>query len=83
MRGSPFSELDRLYTQILLQYPDSEVLAHALGVILVLEALWSSPNVNSPPTIAAITGFGEAKLHVVLRALQSGLNPDSPCFRRR
>jgi hypothetical protein len=71
MQGSAFSELDRLYTQILSQYPDSEVLVHTLGVILVLEALPSFANVNTPATIAAITGFGEAKLHVVLRALQS------------
>ena len=40
-------------------------------MILLLEALLASTNVNSPATIAAITGFGEAKLHVVLRALQS------------
>jgi len=70
-QGSVFSELDRLYTQILSQYPDSEVLVHTLGVVLLLGALLSSPNVNSPAIIAAIIGFGEAKLHVVLRALQS------------
>jgi hypothetical protein len=71
MQGSAFSELDRLYTQILSVYPDSEVLVQTLGVILVLEALPSSPNVHSPSTIAAIIGFGEGKLLVVLRALQS------------
>jgi hypothetical protein len=71
IQTSAFSELDRLYTQILSQYPDSEVLVHTLGVILVLEGVSSSTNVNSPATIAAITGFGEAKLHRVLRALQS------------
>jgi hypothetical protein len=71
MQGSVFSELDRLYTQILSQYPDSEVLVQTLGVILVLEALPSPSNVNTLATIAMITGFGEAKLHVVLRALQS------------
>jgi hypothetical protein len=71
MQGSPFSELDRLYTQILSQYPDSEVLVHTLGVIVVLEALPTSQLVNSPAIIPAITGFGEAKLHMVLRALQS------------
>jgi hypothetical protein len=43
MQGSAFSELDRLYTQILSQYSDSEVLVHTLGVILVLEA----PNASS------------------------------------
>ena len=69
MQGSAFSELDRLYTQILSQYPDSEVLVHTLGMILVLEDI--SENVNTLATIAAITGFGEARLHMVLRALQS------------
>jgi hypothetical protein len=71
MEGSPFSELDRLYTQILSVYPDSAVLVHTLGVTLVLEALLHSEEVSSPAIIATITGFGEAKLHVVLRALQS------------
>jgi hypothetical protein len=71
MQGSAFSELDLLYTQILSQYPESEVLVHTLGVILVLEALPFSTNVISPATITAITGFEGAKLHVVLRALQS------------
>jgi hypothetical protein len=75
MQGSVFSELDCLYTQILSQYPDSEVLVHTLGVVLLLEHVSSFPfpseRVNSPATIAAITGLGEAKLHVVLRALQS------------
>jgi len=75
MQGSAFSELDRLYTQILSQYPDSKVLVHILGVILVLEYLSSytyhGERVHSPATVAAITGLGEAKLHLVLRALQS------------
>jgi hypothetical protein len=71
MQGSPFSELDRLYTQILSVYPDSAVLVHTLGVILVFEALPRSEDVSSPAIIAMITGFGEAKLHMVLRALQS------------
>ena len=71
MQASAFSELDRLYTRILSVYPDSEVLVNTLGVILLLEAVPSSTNVNSPAKIAAITGLGEAKLHRVLRALQS------------
>jgi hypothetical protein len=74
IQGLVFSELDRLYTQILSQYPDSEVLVHTLGVIVLLEGLLPSDKdkVNSAATIAAITGFGEAlKLHMVLRALQS------------
>jgi hypothetical protein len=66
-----FSELDRLYTQILSQYPDSEVLVHTLGVILVVEDLPTSDKRNFPAIITAITGFGEAKLRIVLRALQS------------
>jgi hypothetical protein len=75
MQASAFPELDRLYTQILSLYPDSQVLVHTLGVILVLEdttsTTYPSEYVCSPATIAAITGLGEAKLHVVLRALQS------------
>ena len=64
-QASAFSELDRLYTQILSFYPDSEALVHTLGVVLALGSLYT----NSPDVIAAITGFGEGKL--VLRALQS------------
>ena len=74
MQPSAFSELDRLYTQILSQYLDSEVLVHTLGVILVLEDVSSytyPERVHSPATIAAITGLGEAKLHRVLHMLQS------------
>ena len=64
MQGSAFSELDHLYTQILSVYPDSEVLVYTLGAILALESLPMNP-------LAAILGFREAKLHLVLRALQS------------
>jgi hypothetical protein len=76
MQSLAFSELDRLYTQILSVYPDSEILVRTLGVILVLGRLSSSNKssdeyVNSLATIAAITGFGETKLHLVLRGLQS------------
>ena len=75
MQGSAFSELDHLYTQILLEYSDSEVLVHTLGVILVFEDVSShtylGQRVHSPATIAAVTGLGEAKLQRVLRALQS------------
>ena len=67
MQASAFPELDRLYTQILSVYPDSEVLVHTLGVIHVLEAC----DVNSPAMIATITGFGETKVHLVLCALRS------------
>ena len=69
MQALAFSELDHLYTQILSLYPDSKILVHTLRVVLVLELMGNS--VNSPATIAAITGFGEAKLRLVLRALQS------------
>ena len=72
---SAFSELDRLYTQILSQYPDSEVLVHILGVILVLEegSIYThlGEHVHSPATIATITGLGDANVHLALRALQS------------
>ena len=39
VQASAFSELDCLYTQILLLYPDSQVLVRTLGVVLVLEPL--------------------------------------------
>ena len=71
-QASAFSELDRLYTQILSLYPDSEALVHTLGVVLVLDDLvsrTSKEDANSPNVISAISGFGEGKL--VLRALQS------------
>ena len=74
MQGSAFSELDRLYTHILSQYPDSGVLVHTLGVILVLEDASNNTYpqyVHSPATIAAVTGFGEARLQRVFWALQS------------
>jgi hypothetical protein len=70
MQASAFSELDRLYTQILSLYPNSEVLVQTLGVVLVLErSIFTGFNMTS--TIAMITGFGEAKVHLVFRALQS------------
>ena len=79
IQASPFSELDRLYTQILSVYPDSEVLVHTLGVILVLEALLSYS--VTPAIIAVMVGFGQAKLHMVLRALQSVTEiRDEPVF---
>jgi hypothetical protein len=74
MQASAFSELDRLYTQILSLYPDPKVLVNTLGVILVLENLNYSTvhdNTYSHTAIATITGLGEAKLHFVLRTLQS------------
>ena len=86
MQSSVFSELDRLYTQILSLYPDSEVLVDTLGVILVLEdasssILYPREYVCSPATIAMITGLGEVKLHLVLRALQSIVEvPTAPVF---
>jgi hypothetical protein len=86
MQASAFSELDRLYTQILSLYPDSEVLVQTLGVILAFEDT-SNPTfprseyVCSPAKIATITGLGEAKVHLVLRALQSIIEvPTAPVF---
>jgi hypothetical protein len=70
MQASAFSELDRLYTQILSVCPDSEVLVQTLGVVLALER-FNIPGSNMTSTIAMITGFGEAKVHLVFRALQS------------
>ena len=85
MEATAFSELDRLYTQILSLYPDSEVLVDTLGVILMLENVsrytYPGERVHSPATIAAITGLGEAKLHLVLCALQSIIEvPTAPVF---
>jgi len=71
MQAPAFSELDRLYTQILSLYPDPEVLVHILGVILVLEDLQDLDYLTFPALIGVITGFGDEKLHRVLRALQS------------
>jgi hypothetical protein len=71
MQALAFSELDHLYTQILSLYRDPEALVHTLGVISCLGTLLPFINVNSPATIAAITGLGEAKLQSVLRALRS------------
>jgi len=70
MQASAFSELDRLYTQILSQYPDCEVLVDTLGVNFVLEDVPLGKS-NSPAIIAMITGLGEAKVLMVFRALQS------------
>ena len=85
MQASAFSELDRLYTQILSLYSDSEALVHTLGVILVLEDTsndsYPSEYVCSSSTMATITGLGEEKLHLVLRALQSIVEvPTAPVF---
>lgn len=74
-QASAFSELDRLYTQILSSDPlDTKVLVHILEVVLALEAACNTvgdSKVNSIAVIAAITGYGEAKVLSVLRALQS------------
>jgi hypothetical protein len=85
MQASAFLELDRLYTQILSLFPDFEILVHALGAILVLEdtssSTYPSEYACSLAAIAAITGLGEAKLHLVLRALQSIVEvPTAPVF---
>ena len=70
MQASAFSELDRLYTQILSLYSDPEVLVYTLGVIDALESLEIPEYLTSPALIGAITGFGEGKVQRVLRALQ-------------
>jgi hypothetical protein len=77
MQASAFSELDRLYTQILSTYDDPKVLVYILGVFLVLEDDYD-PDDNGNLTIltdleviADIAGLGEGKVDLVLRALQS------------
>ena len=72
MQASAFSEIDRLYTQILSLYPDSQVLVHVLGMVLVLERFITFGfNMTSTTMLAMITGFGEAKVDLIFRALQS------------
>jgi len=75
MQASAFSELDRLYIQILSSYDDSGVLVDVLGVVLVLEALNGNIYSNSEPlanpeVIANIAGLRQGKVLLVLRALQ-------------
>jgi len=75
MQASAFSELDRLYTQILSAYDDSKVLVHVLGVVLALEALngdiYSDENpLTNPEVIANIAGLEQGRVLLVLRALQ-------------
>ena len=78
MQASAFSELDRLYTQILSAHDDSKVLVHVLGVVLALEELNDgiySNNLKEPLTnleiIANVAGLEQGKVLLVLRALQS------------
>ena len=74
MQASAFSELDRLYTQILSAYDDSKVLVHTLGVILALRELhiytFGNPLINLE-VLSDLAGLGEGKVDLVLRALQS------------
>ncbi|KIM44299.1 hypothetical protein M413DRAFT_378731 [Hebeloma cylindrosporum] len=78
MQASAFSELDRLYTQILSAYGGSEVLVQFLGILLALEALRLSRNpicdIDVPgnlQVIADIAGLEEDKACLAVRALQS------------
>jgi hypothetical protein len=70
MQASAFSELDRLYSQILSTYDDPKVLVHILGVVLALEA-FDSTILTDLEVIAEIAGLGVGTVHLVLRALQS------------
>jgi hypothetical protein len=76
MQASAFSELDRLYAQILSAYDDSQALVHVLGVVLALEELNGGIYSDDEPltnleVIANIAGLEQGKLLLVLRALQS------------
>jgi hypothetical protein len=76
MQATAFSELDRLYTQILSAYDDSKVLVHVLGVILALEALngdicLDAKPLTNPEVMADVAGLEHGKVLLVLRALQS------------
>ena len=72
MQAAAFSELDRLYTQILSVYPDPAFLTSVLGVMTVFqgELMCAIPGTYSS-FIADILGTGEGKVCTVLRALQS------------
>ena len=74
MQAAAFSELDRLYTQILSTYNDHKVLVRILGVVLALENLdmyIGDKPITNLEVIDEIAGVGEGKVHLVLRALQS------------
>jgi len=76
MQASAFSELDRLYTQILSSCDDSKALVDVLGVVLALDALNGniysiSDPLTNPEVIANIAGLEQGKVLLVLRALQS------------
>jgi len=71
-QAAAFSELDRLYTQILSVYPDPGFLKSVLGVMTLFqgELMCAIPGTYSS-FVADILGAGEAKVCMVLRALQS------------
>jgi len=75
MQASAFSDLDRLYTQILSTYDDSKVIVHILGAILVLEYTNTNGDYDLISTdaevLADIVGIGEGRVRLVLCALQS------------
>ena len=72
MQATAFSELDRLYTQILSVYPDPGLMKSVLGVIAVFESKIRSeiPSTYSS-FVADILGTEEGKVCAVLRSLQS------------
>jgi len=72
MQAAAFSELDRLYTQILSVYPDPDFLKSVLGVMTVFDGeLTCAVPGTYPSFVADILGTREGKVCVVLRALQS------------
>jgi hypothetical protein len=72
MQAAAFSELDRLYTQILSVYPDPGFMKSVLGVIALFE---SEIDTAKPSTyssfMADILGTEEGKVCAVLRSLRS------------
>ena len=72
MQAGAFSELDRLYTQILSAYPEPAFLTSILGVLTVFEGeLMSAIPGTYLSFVADILGTGEDKVCTALRALQS------------
>ncbi|KIM40512.1 hypothetical protein M413DRAFT_163039 [Hebeloma cylindrosporum] len=72
MKAGAFSELDRLYTQILSAYPDPGFLTCVLGIMIVFEGeLMSAIPGTYSSFVADILGSREDKVCAALRALQS------------
>ena len=67
-----FSDLDRLYSQILSTYNDSKFLVQILGVVLAMNNVSFGYKISlNARVLADMAGIGEDKVQLVLYALQS------------